>query len=91
MRGLVVFIGGAKTSQTNESFTIVTTSPASSLVSSTIACRSCWSQTLGITWLTDGPEAAAALMKPANEDLLTERLVSKAVGNVKNNAPELLA
>ena len=36
------------------------------------------------------PVAAAALMKPANEDVLLER-VSKAVGNVKNNGPELLA
>jgi hypothetical protein len=33
---------------------------------------------------------AAALMKPANEDVLTERPVSKAVGNVKNNAMDLL-
>jgi hypothetical protein len=30
-------------------------------------------------------------MKPANEDVLTSRPVSKAVGNVKNNGPELLA
>jgi putative SOS response-associated peptidase YedK len=37
------------------------------------------------------PDAAAALMKPANEDVLNERVVSKAVGNVKNNGPELLA
>jgi hypothetical protein len=29
-------------------------------------------------------------MKPANEDVLVSRLVSKAVGNVKNNEPELL-
>ena len=36
------------------------------------------------------PEAAAALMKPANEDVLVSRPVSKAVGNVKNNGPELL-
>ena len=37
------------------------------------------------------PKAAkAALMKPANEDVLVSRLVSKAVGNVKNNGPELL-
>jgi hypothetical protein len=36
------------------------------------------------------PDAAAALMKPANEDVLTERVVSKAVGNVRNNGPELL-
>ena len=37
------------------------------------------------------PEAAAAApMKPANEDVLLSRPVSKAMGNVKNNAPELL-
>ena len=28
--------------------------------------------------------------KPANEDVLVSRIVSKAVGNVKNNGPELL-
>jgi putative SOS response-associated peptidase YedK len=42
-------------------------------------------------WLMGEPEAAAALMMPANEDALGERPVSKAVGNVKNNWPELLA
>ena len=31
-----------------------------------------------------------SLMKPANEDVLVSRPVSKAVGNVKNNGPELL-
>jgi putative SOS response-associated peptidase YedK len=36
------------------------------------------------------PEAAAGLMKPASEDTLVSRPVSKAVGNVKNNGPELL-
>ena len=41
-------------------------------------------------WMTGEPEAAA-LMKPANEDALVSRPVSKAVGNVKNNGPELLA
>jgi putative SOS response-associated peptidase YedK len=42
-------------------------------------------------WMKGDPDTAAALMKPANEDVLTERIVSKAVGNVKNNRPELLA
>ena len=42
-------------------------------------------------WMKGDPEAAAALMKPANEDALVSRSVSKAVGNVKNNSPELLA
>jgi len=41
-------------------------------------------------WMKGEPDAAAALMMPANEDRLTERPVSKAVGNVKNNGPELL-
>jgi hypothetical protein len=30
-------------------------------------------------------------MKAANEDVLVSRPVSKAVGHVKNNGPELLA
>jgi putative SOS response-associated peptidase YedK len=42
-------------------------------------------------WMKGEAEVAAALMKPANEDLLTEQPVSKAVNNVKNNGPELLA
>ena len=42
-------------------------------------------------WLKGDPEAAAALMKPAREDALVSRPVSKAVGNVKNNTSELLA
>jgi putative SOS response-associated peptidase YedK len=41
-------------------------------------------------WLKGDPNAAAALIKPANEDALVSRPVSKAVGNVKNNGPELL-
>jgi putative SOS response-associated peptidase YedK len=41
-------------------------------------------------WLSGDSETAAALMKPANEDLLVNRPVNKAVGNVKNNGPELL-
>jgi putative SOS response-associated peptidase YedK len=41
-------------------------------------------------WMKGDPEAAGALMKPANEDVLVSRPVNKAVGNVKNNGPELL-
>ena len=41
-------------------------------------------------WMKGEPDVAAALMKPANEDALVSRPVSKAVGNVKNNGPELL-
>lgn len=41
-------------------------------------------------WLNGDPDTAAALMKPANEDVLLSRPVNKAVGNVKNNWPKLL-
>jgi hypothetical protein len=34
--------------------------------------------------------STSSLLKPTNEDVLISRPVSKAVGNVKNNAPELL-
>jgi putative SOS response-associated peptidase YedK len=36
-------------------------------------------------------DVAAALMVPARDTVLTERPVSKAINNVKNNGPELLA
>jgi len=42
-------------------------------------------------WMKGEPEAATVLMKPASENALISRPVSKAVGNVKNNWPELLA
>lgn len=42
-------------------------------------------------WLNGEPNTAAVLMKPAKEDALVSRPVSRAVGNVKNNGPELLA
>jgi putative SOS response-associated peptidase YedK len=42
-------------------------------------------------WLSGDPDAAATLMKPANEDVLVSRPVSEAVGNVKNNGPELFS
>jgi putative SOS response-associated peptidase YedK len=41
-------------------------------------------------WLRGDPDTAASLMKPANEDALVSRPVNKAVGNVKNNGPELV-
>lgn len=40
--------------------------------------------------LKDLPEEAAALMRPA-KDVLQERPLGKAINNVKNNGPELLA
>jgi putative SOS response-associated peptidase YedK len=36
------------------------------------------------------PTTALPVARQANEDVLVSRPVSKAVGNVKNNAPELL-
>ena len=41
-------------------------------------------------WMKGDPEGAATLMKPANEDVLVSRPANKAVGNVRNNFPELL-
>src|SRR5262249_1926620 len=77
-------------SKTKETFTIVTTAPSKFAAQwhdrmPLILERDTWD-----AWLAGDPDAAAALMNPANEDVLTERVVSKAVGNVKNNGPELL-
>lgn len=41
-------------------------------------------------WMKGDPDVAAALMVPAQEQVLVERPVSKAVNSVKNNGPELL-
>lgn len=78
-------------SETKETFTIVTTEPSKFAAQfhnrmPVILEPDAWD-----LWLKGEPAAAAGLMKPANEDALTERVVSKAVGNVKNNGPELLA
>lgn len=42
-------------------------------------------------WMKGEPEIAEALMIPAREKVLTQRIVSKDVNNVKNNRPDLLA
>jgi putative SOS response-associated peptidase YedK len=78
-------------SETKETFTIVTTQPS--------AFTAQWHDRMPLilepdtcdAWLTGDPDTAAALMKPANEDVLVSRPVNKAVANVKNNGPELLA
>ena len=77
-------------SEHKETFTIVTTEPSkfASQVHNRMPLvleRNTWNQ-----WLNEEPDAAAALMKSANEDVLASRPVSKAVGNVKNNGSELL-
>jgi putative SOS response-associated peptidase YedK len=80
----------ADKSEAKETFTIITTAP------SKFAAQ--WHDHMPLilepetwdTWLKGDPDAAAALMKPANENVLTERVVSKLVNSVKNNGPELL-
>ena len=76
-------------SETKETFTIVTTQPSKFAAHfnnrmPVILGPGAWD-----LWLKGEPNAAAALMKPANEDVLVSRPVNKAVGNVKNNGPEL--
>ena len=36
------------------------------------------------------PDTAASLLKPANEEVLISRQLNRAVGNVRNNSPELV-
>jgi putative SOS response-associated peptidase YedK len=75
-------------SETNETFTIVTTGPRAEFHNRMplVLEPEIWD-----LWLKGEPDAAAELMKPANDDALVGRPVSKAVGNVKNNTPDLLA
>ena len=78
-------------SETKETFTIVTTEPNKFAAQfhnrmPVVLEPGSWD-----LWMNGEADAAAALMRPANEDVLTSRPVSKAVGNVKNNGPELLA
>lgn len=81
----------ADQTECQETFTIVTTSP------SKFASRLHDRMSVVLepadfdAWLTGMLDQAAALMKPANESALTERAVSNAIGNVRNNSPDLLA
>jgi putative SOS response-associated peptidase YedK len=43
------------------------------------------------TWLRAEPDEAAKLMKPAKDGVLQQRTLGKAINNVKNTGPELLA
>jgi putative SOS response-associated peptidase YedK len=43
------------------------------------------------TWLKGTPDAAATLLRPAANDLLKERIVSKSVNAAKNEGAELIA
>jgi putative SOS response-associated peptidase YedK len=81
----------ADKSETKETFTIITTEPSKFAAHFHNRMPLILEPDAWDLWMKGEPEAAAALMKPANEDALVERPVSKLVNNAKNNAPELLA
>ncbi len=78
-------------SETKETFTIVTTEPSEFAAQFHNRMPLVLEPHTWDLWMKGDPEAAAVLMKPANEGALISRPVNKAVGNVKNNGPELLA
>ena len=78
-------------SETKETFTIVTTEPSKFAAQFHNRMPLILEPDTWDLWMTGEPDAATALMMPANEDALVSRPVSKAVGDVKNNGPELLA
>ncbi|HEX6118596.1 MAG TPA: SOS response-associated peptidase [Dongiaceae bacterium] len=80
----------ADRSQRKESYTIVTTAP-SRFAAAFHDRMPCVLETGDVeAWLRASPDEAASLMRPA-ADVLAERPLGKAINNVKNNAPELLA
>jgi putative SOS response-associated peptidase YedK len=77
-------------SERKETYTIVTTAP-SEFAAQFHDRMPCVLELKDLDqWLKDLPEEAATLMRPA-KDVLQERPLGKAINNVKNNAPELLA
>jgi putative SOS response-associated peptidase YedK len=78
-------------SETKETFTIITTEPSKFAGQFHNRMPLVLEPDTWDLWLRGEPEAAVVLMKPANEDALIERPVSKAINNVKNNGQELLA
>ena len=78
-------------SETTETFIIETTEPSKFAAQFHNRMPLILEPEIWDLWMEGEPNSAAALMKPANEDALVSRPVSKAVGNVKNNGPELLA
>jgi putative SOS response-associated peptidase YedK len=84
--------GEASTSsKQKETFTIITTEPSKFAAEFHNRMPLILEPDTWDLWMRSEPDAAAALMKPANEDVLISRPVSKAVNSVKNNGPELLA
>ena len=80
----------ADKSETNETFTIVTTEPSKFAAEFHDRMPVILEPEKWDLWMKADPDVAEALMEPANEDVLISRPVSKAVGNMKNNEPELL-
>jgi putative SOS response-associated peptidase YedK len=80
----------ADKSETTETFTVVTTEPSEFAAQFHNRMPLVLEPDSWDLWMKGDPETAAALMKPANDDVLVSRPVNKAVGNVKNNGPELL-
>jgi putative SOS response-associated peptidase YedK len=80
----------ADKSETKETFTIVTTEPSKFAGQFHNRMPLILEADTWDLWMQGDPEAVAVLMKPANENVLNDRPVSKAVGNVRNNGPELL-
>lgn len=76
--------------ETKESFTIITTEPSKFAGQFHNRMPLILEPDTWDLWMKNEPDSAAALMKPANEDVLVSRPVSKAVGNVKYSGPELL-
>ena len=77
-------------SKRKETYTIVTTAPSAFAAQFHDRMPCVLELRDGDQWLKDLPEEAASLMRPA-KDVLQERPLGKAINNVKNNAPELLA
>jgi len=73
-----------------ETYTVVTTAP--SAFAAQIHDRMPLVLEIGDidAWMNATPDEAAALMRPA-QDVLQQRPLGRAINNVKNNAPELLA
>jgi putative SOS response-associated peptidase YedK len=77
-------------SESKQTFTIVTTEPSKFATQFHNRMPLILKPDTWDLWMKGESDVAAALMKQANKDALVSRPVSKAVGNVRNNGPELL-
>jgi len=76
--------------ETKETFTIITTEPSKFAAQFHNRMPLILELETWDAWLKGDSDAAAALMRPANEDVLVSRPVTKAVGSVRNNGPKFL-